>query len=226
MGKIILVNLKMFLNSKEEVCEYQKKISKYKSKFIVFPQNIYLEKFIKNDFIVGSQNISDKENGPYTGEVSAKSIKDLGAQYTLIGHYEVKQKNKEENDLIKEKVKQALKNNLKVILCIGENIEDKNKGKTKEIIENQLRKIKPNENIIVSYEPTYSINSNVNPTNEEIINVIKLIKNLGYRQVLYGGNVNTDNIKNLNNIDIIDGFLIGSDALKSSNLIKIIEVVK
>lgn len=225
MAKMILANLKMYFNTLQEIKNYQDELENYKTKFVVFPQNIYLENFIKNGFIVGSQDISDKETGPYTGEVSAKSIKDLKAQYTIIGHYEVRQKNKNENNLIEEKIKQALKNNLKVVLCVGETIKEKNEGMVEETIKNQLKNIKPNENIIVTYEPTYSIGSDINPTNEEIIKVIKQIKKLGHKKVLYGGNVNIDNINDINKLELIDGFLIGSDAIKSSNLIKMIEVV-
>lgn len=225
MEKMIFVNLKMYFNSKEEIKKYQIELEEYKTKFIVLPQNIYLDSFVKKGFIVGSQNVSDKEDGPYTGETSAKSLKDIGVKYTMIGHYEVRKNNVKENELIEDKVRQAIKNDLKVILCIGETKEEKEEGKTIEKIKNQLKYIKPDENIIISYEPAYSINSNIVPTSEELIEAIKLIKELGYKKVLYGGSVNTENIENLNKIDIIDGFLIGSNALNSSNLIKMIEVV-
>lgn len=226
MEKMIFVNLKMYFNSLEEIEKYQEELKEYKTKFVVLPSNIYLQNFIKNKFIVGSQNISAKDEGPYTGETSAKSIKNIGAKYTMIGHFESRENNPKENELILEKVKQAIKNNLKVILCIGETKEEKLRGKTKEIILRELEKIKPDDNIIISYEPAYSINSNVVPTNEELTEVVSLIKKLGHKKVLYGGSVNTENIEKLNKIDIIDGFLIGSNALKSSNLIKMIEVVK
>ena len=116
MNKLILVNLKMYLNTQKEVDDYIIKTYDLKDKFIVFPPAIYLSKFIQNNFHVGIQNTSHHQSGAYTGEISAKAIQDLGVKYTLIGHSEVRENLQENDELLNQKIAIATQNNLKVIL--------------------------------------------------------------------------------------------------------------
>lgn len=225
MEKIILVNQKMYLNSLEEIETFQKETEQIKDKFIVFPSSIYLNEFVKKGFTVGSQNISGKKEGSYTGDISGKSLKDLKVSYVMIGHSEIRERYKEENNLIQDKINRALENNLKVVLCIGETIEEKINKKTYEIISKNLENLNLNKNIIISYEPKWAVGTNITPTNEEIENIVKYIKNITNTKVIYGGSVNEDNIELLNKIPSVDGFLLGKSALKSSSLKNIIEVV-
>lgn len=229
MKKLILINLKMYLNSQSEVDNYLENIKNEKNHIIIFPQVHYLEKFIKNGFVTGSQNISVYPSGPHTGEISAASIKDLGASYTLIGHSEIRQ-NKNEDDQINQKIKIALNNNLKVVLCIGEDIESYNQNKTKEIIKSQILKALKdvNEEIIISYEPVWAIGTGNTPTNDEIKDIVNYIKSLfPYNiKVLYGGSVSETNIATLNQIQNLDGFLIGKAGAIPNALKKIIEVTQ
>ena len=229
MKKLILINLKMYLNSQSEVDNYLENIKNEKNHIIIFPQVHYLEKFIKNGFVTGSQNISVYPSGPHTGEISAASIKDLGASYTLIGHSEIRQ-NKNEDDQINQKIKIALNNNLKVVLSIGEDIESYNQNKNKEIIKNQILKALKdvNEEIIISYEPVWAIGTGNTPTNDEIKDIVNYIKSLfSYNiKVLYGGSVSETNIATLNQIQNLDGFLIGKAGATPNALKKIIEVTQ
>lgn len=224
MEKIIIANQKMYLNSLDEIKKFQNDLINYKDKFIVAPSYIYLENFVNKGFQVASQNISDKSVGAHTGEVSAKALKDLKVKYTLVGHAELRKKFKEKN-LIPKKIENALENGLTVILCIGETKDEKKDGKTFEVIKKKLKNIKPNNNLIISYEPIWSIGNNKIPNDEDLEKIVNYIKSLGHNKVLYGGSVSTENIQHLNKIKNIDGFLIGSSAIKASNLIKIIEVV-
>lgn len=225
MEKMILVNQKMYLNSLDEIENFQNKTNDFKDKFIVFPSSIYLEKYINKGFITGSQNISAKEKGAHTGDISGKSLKDLGVKYVIIGHSEIRDRYEEENNLIQSKIDMSLKNNLKVILCVGETMEEKINNKTYEIIKNKLENLKINKDVYISYEPIWAIGTNITPTNDEIENITNYIKKIKNTKVLYGGSVSKDNIEMLNKIPGLNGFLLGSSALQSSNLKKIIEVV-
>ena len=220
--KLVVANLKLYLNTLEDVVNYQKEMENYKKNFIVAPQNIYLENFINKGFIVSSQNSSDNTYGPYTGEISPKSLSNLNVKYTIIGHSEVRGKYYSENEYISDKIKKALENDLVVILGVGE--YDKNC--VYDVIEKQLDGIEPNANLIVSYEPIWAIGGSKIPDIDDLKSIISFIKSKGYKRVLYGGSINEDNINDLNLIDNIDGFLIGSCAIKTDNFKKIIEVVK
>ena len=229
MTKLVLANLKMYLNNKIDTQNYLNDLKQEKDKFIVFPPIIYLDRFIQNGFITGIQNISVHKEGAHTGEVSALSAYDLGAKYVLLGHSEIRQKG-ESDELINQKIKIALKNNLKVVLCVGENLEAYNQNQTKEIINNQISKALKNidEEIMISYEPVWAIGTGKTPTNNEIEDVVSYIKSLfNYKiKVLYGGSVSENNIESLNKIKNLDGFLIGHAATKPSSLKKIIEVAQ
>ena len=230
MSKLVLANLKMYQCTKEEVNDYINKLKEVKNKFIVFPSVIYLEKFIQNNFICGVQNASAHNPGPYTSEVSIHALKNIGVKYVLLGHSEVRQNMAEDDELINLKIKQALDNNLKVVLCVGENLEAYNQSQTKDILKNQINNALKNinEEVIISYEPVWAIGSGKTPTNSEIEDIVSYIKSLfNYNiKVLYGGSVSDNNIETLNEIPNVDGFLIGKAATKPSSLIKIIEVAE
>ena len=228
MKKLIFVNLKMYLNTIEDIQNYINNLKNEKDKIVIFPSNIYLYEFIKQNFQIGIQNISSYPKGAHTGCTSALSAKDLGVKYALIGHSELREY--EKKDTINQKIKQALNNNLKVVLCIGENLEHYNQNKTKEIIKKQIEIALENikEQIIISYEPVWAIGTGLTPKKEEIKDVIDYIKSLfNYKiKVLYGGSVSDKNINKLNQISNIDGFLIGSAGVNPNTLKKIIEVTQ
>ena len=227
MNKLILVNLKMYQSTKEEVDNYLNNLKE--SPVIFFPSVIYLEKFINHGFVCGCQNISINDPGAYTSEISAKSIKDMGAKYVLLGHSEIRQNLSETDESINLKIKKALDNNLKPILCIGENYEEYTQMMTKIIIKRQIEKALKDitEEVIISYEPVWAIGTGKTPTNNEIEDIVNYIKSLfNYDvKVLYGGSVSKENINELNKIKNVDGFLIGKAGLDTSSLEKIIEVV-
>lgn len=230
MKKLILANLKMYFNTKEEIENYLKEVNIHKNNFIVFPSVIYLDKFLKQNFICGVQNISASQSGSYTGENSALSVKNLGASYAIIGHSEVRKNFKETDEIINQKIKQALQNKLIPILCVGESLDAYHQNQTKQIVNMQISKALKDidKEIIVSYEPVWAIGTGITPSNEEIDDIINYIKSLfKYKvKVLYGGSVSDKNIQNLNDINSVDGFLIGKSATEPSSLKKIIEVAR
>ena len=222
------------LNSLDKVIKFLKANKKNKFKLIYCPPNTLirpLSKRLKNTNIeVGAQNSHENENsGPYTGHVNSKMLKNVGAKYVILGHSENRQEG--ENDkLINLKIKSAIKVGLKVIFCIGETLKEKRNKKTNQVlarqISNGLKLINNKSNIIIAYEPVWSIGTGVIPKSEDLKKSVSFIKSKFRKKspkVLYGGSVNANNITELKNISMIDGFLIGGASQDSKKFIDIIK---
>ena len=190
-----------------------------------------LSKKFKNCQIgIGGQNCHESENyGPYTGSVNSKMLKNIGAQFVIIGHSECREKG--DNDkLINLKIKSALEAKLKVIFCIGETLTEKKKKKTLLILSKQinigLKNVRNKSDIFIAYEPVWAIGSGLVPRSNDLLKTIDFIKSKfkdKSPKILYGGSVNSENIIKLKEINNIDGFLIGG---ASQNANKFIDIVK
>ena len=217
---------------------HSKDKNRNKYRVIVTPPYTLIEsyaKYFKNKKIsIGSQNCYQKEQfSSNTAAISPFMLRSVGAQYTLVGHSD----NRGEGDtdlMLKDKVKYALKNNLKVVFCIGENKSEKKNKKTLSVLKRQLSKVLEKNfnknNIIVAYEPIWSIGTGKIPTAIELkkttIHIKKVLKNIFKKNspaVLYGGSVDGNNVEMFKEIKEIDGFLIGG-ASKSSK--KFIDIIK
>ena len=241
--KYFVANWKMFgnkksINSINKVIKFCKLTNFRRAKIIYCPPYTILSdlyKKLKNTNInVGAQNCHfiDGE-GPYTGFISAKMLKQIGCKYVIIGHSEQRESG-ETDDQINKKIISAVNNNLTVIFCVGEKLKEKNKNLTNKVLNNQIRKglnkVKKYSKIIIAYEPVWSIGTGKLLSNEELIkNIInlrlflkKIKKNFNFK-ILYGGSVNGKNIKALNKIQNLDGFLIGGASQKSNKFIDIIK---
>ena len=234
-----IANWKMFgdlktLNSLDKVIKFLKANKKNKFKLIYCPPNTLirpLSKRLKNTNIeVGAQNSHENESsGPYTGHVNSKMLKNVGAKYVILGHSENRQEG--ENDkLINLKIKSSIKAGLKVIFCIGETLKEKRNKKTNQVlarqISNGLKLINNKSNIIIAYEPVWSIGTGVIPKLEDLKKSVSFIKSKFRKKslkVLYGGSVNANTITELKNISMIDGFLIGGASQDSKKFIDIIK---
>ena len=209
-----------------------------KYRVIITPPYTLIEsyaKYFKNKKIsIGSQNCYQKDQfSSNTAAVSPYMLRSVGAKYTLVGHSD----NRGEGDtdaMLKAKVQFALKNNLKVVYCIGENKLEKKTKKTLSVLKRQLTKVLEKKfnknNIVVAYEPIWSIGTGQIPTAQELkkttIHIKKVLKNLFKKKspaVLYGGSVDGNNVEMFKQIKEIDGFLIGG-ASKSSK--KFIDIIK
>ncbi len=221
--KLIVANHKMNLDAKK-VSVYIKLMqtrANY-SNVLVCPTSVYLPFFLKQEYKVGLQNIYFGNSGSFTGEISAEQAKSVGASAVIVGHSERREHFNESDDLINKKIKSAIENDLNVILCIGEKINNKKKMKLiEEQIIKALFKVPKLEKVIIAYEPVWAIGSNKTPTNREIGETIFFIKDLlenkyGYHDfpVLYGGSVNKGNISTLEKIPGVNGYLIGGASLK------------
>ena len=209
-----------------------------KYRVIMTPPYTLIETFAKyfknKKIIIGAQNCYQKEQfSSNTAAVSPFMIRSVGAKYTLVGHSD----NREEGDtnlMLKEKVKFALKNNLKVIFCIGENKSQKKNNKTFSVLKKQLTEVLEKkfnkDKIIVAYEPIWSIGTGKIPNQRDLlkttVHIKKILKSIFKKKspaVLYGGSVDETNVHMFKQIKEIDGFLIGG-ASKSSK--KFIDIIK
>ena len=225
--KIVAANLKMNLNY-DEIKKYLEDINEIDNKNVIFiPTSIYVPYFLNKGYSVGVQNCHYLNKGAYTGETSPSQLKSIGVDYVLIGHSERRTYFNEDNDLLNMKIKEALNNGLKVIYCIGETEEERNHGKTKEVLKTELLEgLKDiNEEVIIAYEPVWAIGTSVTPTSLEIEEAVDYIKSIYDYPTLYGGSTNDKNIEELNSIKNVDGFLIGGASLDTQKLDKIIKIV-
>tara|TARA_Y100000768_G_scaffold315215_1_gene250134 strand:- start:1906 stop:2649 length:744 start_codon:yes stop_codon:yes gene_type:complete len=217
---------------------YTRDRKKKKYRVIITPPYTLIEsyaKYFKNKkILIGSQNCYQKDQfSSNTAAVSPYMLKSVGAKISIIGHSD----NRAEGDtdeILKEKVRHAVKNNLKVVFCIGENKAEKKNKKTLKVLKKQITKVLEKQfgknNIIVAYEPIWSIGTGKIPTAKELkkttIFIKKVLKEIFKKNsppVLYGGSVDGSNVGMFKEIREIDGFLIGG-ASKSSK--KFIDIIK
>lgn len=226
-NKIIIGNMKMYLNF-DDIKNYLDKTNDTLLKAIISPSSIYIPYFLDKGYKVAIQNISEHDNGAYTGEVSASQAKSMNIDYVILGHSEVRCNLIENNYKINQKIKNCLEQDLKVILCIGESKEERDNNKTKDIIKKQLdlclKDIIDYDSIIIAYEPIWAIGTGIIPSNDEIRKILEYIHSLYKVKIIYGGSVDEENIKTLNKIDL-DGFIIGSSCINPDKFIEIIKTI-
>lgn len=189
---------------------------------------------------IGAQNAHQAESGAYTGEVSAKMIKSVGAQYVILGHSERRQYFGETNELLAAKVDTVLKRDLKPIFCIGETLEEREADKHFEVIKTQLEEgifglsEADFAKVVLAYEPVWAIGTGKTATSEQAQEIHAFIRNAiaeQYNQqiaddttILYGGSCNAKNAPELFAQPDIDGGLIGGASLKSRDFTDIAKV--
>lgn len=187
---------------------------------------------------IGAQNIHSESEGPFTGEISAKMVKDAGAEFVILGHSERRSHFNESNTFINEKVKQAFIDDLEVILCIGETSIDRENGRTHEVLSDQLLQsldgieLSHFQQLSIAYEPIWAIGTGEAATPQaaqevhcELRKLIEEKWNLQAAErvsLLYGGSVNPDNIEELAKQPDIDGVLVGGASLKTESITQII----
>lgn len=235
MKKLIVGNLKSNMNM-EKVGDYIYTLNNSldnDNEVVICPSYIYIPFFTSEKFIVGAQNVSIYDSGSYTGEVSAEQLKSARVKYVIIGHSERRKCFHEGAVAINRKIKKCIENDLIPIVCVGETKEEKIEFKTKQVLRMELLEILKDldkskiKNIVIAYEPIWSIGTGIVSSPKEIDEIALFIKDIAksaYKidvKVLYGGSVNTTNIDKFKDLDAIDGFLIGSSSNSASELSKI-----
>ena len=190
---------------------------------------------------VGAENCADKVSGAYTGEVSAEMVASTGAQYVILGHSERRAYYHETVEILEEKVKLALANNLKPIFCIGEVLEEREANKQNEVVEAQLASVfslsaEDFGKVILAYEPVWAIGTGKTATPEQAQEIHAHIRSLVAAKygkevaentsILYGGSCKPSNAKELFANPDVDGGLIGGAALKAADFKGIIDAFK
>ena len=186
---------------------------------------------------LSAENCADKEKGAYTGEVSAAMLASVGCEYTILGHSERRQYYGETDEKLVEKTKLALANGLKVILCVGENLEEREAGKHFDVCEAQIKNVLYNfteedmKSIVIAYEPVWAIGTGKTATAEQAEEIHAFIRKVVADKfgaqvaddttILYGGSCKPSNAKELFAMADIDGGLIGGAALKADDFIGI-----
>lgn len=233
--KLVVGNQKSYLD-KDSVKEFVKELGNITSNEVVIcPSAIYINEFNEINVLLGSQNVSNYDSGATTGELSSKQLKSAGLKFCIVGHSERRQKLNESIIDTKIKINNLLMEDIIPILCVGETKEEKEIGKTKEIIFQELdgafQDLLMNsiQKVIIAYEPIWSIGTGLIPSNDEILDIAKgirehMLNKYGTNNlILYGGSVNADNIDELNKIDLIDGYLIGGASTKAAEFLQIID---
>lgn len=186
---------------------------------------------------VAAQNMHQEESGAFTGEVSAKMLKSIGVQTVILGHSERRSIFNETDEILAEKVKTALKNDLKIIFCVGESLEERKNSTYFEVIQGQLEKALFNvakdfwKNIVIAYEPVWAIGTGETASPEQAQEMHAFIRKViadkfgqeiaSNTSILYGGSVKASNAKEIFAKEDVDGGLIGGASLKAEEFLAI-----
>lgn len=225
-----------------EALEFASEINEFefnKVDVLIAPSFVTLEslrKNLKDEIKVAGQNVSQFDEGAYTGEVSTTMLKDIGVDDVIIGHSERREKFSESDEIINAKVKKALEDDLSVILCLGESLEIKEEGREVDFVRvellNSLDRVKNIEKVTIAYEPIWAIGTGKTCSSEDAEKMCREIRNIideKYGEVsqkiriLYGGSVKPSNAGEILSMENIDGVLVGGASLKASDFIEIIK---
>lgn len=183
-------------------------------------------------FKIGAQNCSHENHGAYTGDVSPQALKEMNVDFVIVGHSERRAFFKENDRIINSKLHRALENKLKVILCVGETLDQRQSGKTLDVLQDQLREglkgVSADQwgEIILAYEPVWAIGTGQTATPEQAQEVHLALRMFLEKElhapaqqilILYGGSVKPSNIAELLEQPDIDGALVGGASLKASD---------
>ena len=214
--------------------------------FGICPPFVFLPEINKitngSNIVLGSQNIHNEENGAFTGEVSGLMVKEVGCTHAIIGHSERRHVFGETDEFINAKLKTCFSIELTPIFCVGETLDDREGGKTNDVIGRQLlnglQEISSEnaKNLIIAYEPVWAIGTGKTATPEQANDVHVFIRNFLVEKygreiadgliIQYGGSVKPGNIKDLLAQSEIDGALVGGASLEANSFIEMIEITK
>lgn len=204
-----------------------------RTEVVIAPPALYLllARQLANDNIaISAQNVFDKPNGAFTGELSVSQLQDAKVQWTLVGHSERRTILKETDEFVSSKTKAAIDGGLSVILCIGESLEEREAGKTIDVVTKQLNAVAAKlskedwAKVVIAYEPIWAIGTGKVATTQQAQEVHAAIRKWlaeaispevsEATRVIYGGSVSEKNCRDLAKEHDVDGFLVGGASLK------------
>lgn len=244
---VIAANWKMNKTPKETkelILKMLDGLRKYKSKIIIcvpyVDLSVAVECTLNSNIIIGAQNCHWETSGAFTGEISLDMLKEIGVSSVIIGHSERRRYFNETDEIINKKIRLLVNNNMNIILCVGETLDEMKNHETISVISKQIKTalcgINKEEvsNIIIAYEPVWAIGSGMTALPEDagkICGQIRGIMRELYDEevaekliVQYGGSINSENVMELLSQNEIDGGLIGGASLKADEFVRIVEL--
>lgn len=179
------------------------------------------------NILIGAQNMNDASEGAFTGEIAARMLVDAGAKFVILGHSERRHVFGESDEFVNRKVKRALADGLRPIVCVGETLKQREAGQTDEVLEGQvegsLRGI-GGANFVLAYEPVWAIGTGKSATPEQAEKEHAFLRGIvGEHQILYGGSVKPENASALLAQEDIDGLLVGGASLAPESFAQIVK---
>ena len=186
---------------------------------------------------IGAQNMHFEEKGAFTGEISPLMLKELDMDYVVIGHYERRQYFNETDETVNKKVLKALEVGIDPILCVGETLEEREAGNTKDVCKVQVEKALENVSkedlakVVIAYEPVWAIGTGKTATSEDANDVIAYIREVVANlygelanevRIQYGGSVKPSNVAEIMNQSDIDGALVGGASLEANDYVELV----
>ncbi|MCR4681172.1 MAG: triose-phosphate isomerase [Bacteroidales bacterium] len=248
--KIVIGNWKMnknFDEAEELITEIEEKLAdfNFETEVVLCPPLVYAELVTdhadleESQFYAGVQNVSEYENGAYTGEVSAEMLASMNVSFCIIGHSERRKYFGETNDIVLKKMLRLLANDIVPVMCCGESLDERKSGKHFEVVQKQIEETlytlthEQMERVIIAYEPIWAIGTGETATPAQAQEMLAFIRSLIEKKfgtemavntyILYGGSCNAKNALELFSQQDVDGGLIGGASLKSEDFFKIIE---
>lgn len=200
---------------------------------------IVLRGLLKDDIKIGSQNIHWEDKGAFTGEISPAMLKELSVKYSIVGHSERRELFGETDETVNLRVHAAFNNDIIPIVCVGEKLDERETGKTKEVVKTQVEKAIVNlsqsqiEQLVIAYEPIWAIGTGKTSSAEDANEVIGYIRSVIADQynpdvaskvrIQYGGSVKPENIESFMKQPEIDGALVGGASLEPESFIALVK---
>ncbi len=251
--KIVIGNWKMnkdFEEAEDLISTIEDELADFQlqTEVVLCPPAIYAELVTDHaseegsNFYAGLQNVSEYENGAYTGEISAEMQASMDVSFCIVGHSERRKYFGETDEIVLKKMHRLLSNDIVPVMCCGETLEERKAGKHFEIVEKQIEStictLTPEEleRVMIAYEPIWAIGTGETATPEQAQEMLAFIRSLiekkfgtqlaVFTYILYGGSCNAKNALELFSQPDVDGGLIGGASLKADEFIKIIEAAE
>lgn len=230
--------------SKEIASKWENK--SFKSEALICPPFVSISSvvngFAGSDFKTGAQNVSEEDNGAFTGEISTEMLKDSGCEYVIVGHSERREYYHEDDERVASKAKKVIDSALKAIICVGEVLSDRKNGRAENVVKAQLNTVLKelagdlSDQMVVAYEPVWAIGTGETATPDQAQEMHKYIRSLltdhfgvdiaGKIRILYGGSMKPENAEELLSQEDVDGGLIGGASLKADSFSQILQIAE